>query len=125
VLEYCQRYAPHRVLGEKERERQLEEEQAQLAAQLIEIQTGRLELEEALAVPSEDQQTPCMSIRHNELYSLCNHLSFAAGPSAPTRSRTFGTVQEMRRADQPQRSQSQRETTQVWLVWGNTGQCAD
>ena len=114
MLEYCQRHAPHRALGEKQRERQLEEEQAQLAAQLIEIQTGRLELEEALAVSSEDLQSGTGT--NHSLVAWTAHVNTSGGaadPATPARSRTFVSVQDVRRAEQPQRSHSQRETTQV------------
>ncbi|EGD77619.1 hypothetical protein PTSG_08714 [Salpingoeca rosetta] len=54
VVSYCDRYAPHRLLAEKMREKELEEDQAQVAAQLIEIQNGRLELEDALGLTFDD-----------------------------------------------------------------------
>eukprot|EP00730_Choanoeca_flexa_P002951 TRINITY_DN11240_c0_g1_i1.p1 TRINITY_DN11240_c0_g1~~TRINITY_DN11240_c0_g1_i1.p1 ORF type:complete len:887 (+),score=161.57 TRINITY_DN11240_c0_g1_i1:54-2714(+) len=86
IVGYCSQRAPHRLLAEKQRERQLEEEQAQLAAQLIEIQNGRAELEEALGTSVDAIQQP-------------------PEPDKPSRSRTY-TAMEATVVKQPQRSRS-------------------
>eukprot|EP00049_Salpingoeca_infusionum_P010015 m.169896 g.169896 ORF g.169896 m.169896 type:complete len:760 (-) comp14513_c1_seq3:2610-4889(-) len=54
VVNYCQKYAQHRYQSERMREREMQEDQAQLAAQVIEIQNGRLELEDALGLTFDD-----------------------------------------------------------------------
>lgn len=45
------------MLAEKRRERELEDEQAQVAAQLIELQKGRIDLEQALGLSFDDAVT--------------------------------------------------------------------